>query len=111
VWELLRRRHAEIPGRMANPALSGAVILVLVSLEVPGIPVGLCIILLGYAHSNRVLTGLGIAALLLYISTYYYSLDQTLLVKSQALAVSGAALLMLRWLLLKLLWRNGESTS
>jgi len=108
VWVLLRRLHVGIPGRMATVALSGAVILVLVSLEVPGIPIGVCIILLGYAHGNRVLTGLGVAALLLYVSTYYYSLDQTLLVKSQAMAVSGAVLLMLRWLLLKSLWRNGS---
>jgi uncharacterized membrane protein len=103
VWILLRRGQVSIPGRTAVVALAGAVILVLVSLKVPGIAAGCCIILLGFAHGNRVLTGLGIAALLLYLSTWYYSLDATLLEKSQALAVSGAVLLMLRWLLLRLL--------
>jgi uncharacterized membrane protein len=103
VWILLRRWRVSMPGKTAVLALSSAVILVLFSLKVPGIATGCCIILLGYAHGNRVLTGLGIAALLLYLSTYYYSLDATLLVKSQALAVSGAVLLTLRWLLLRLL--------
>lgn len=111
VWTLLRRWRVAIPGRTAVVALSGVAILILVSLKVPGIAAGLCIILLGYAHGNRVLTGLGIAALLLYLSTWYYSMDTTLLVKSQALAASGAVLLMLRWLLLKLLASNGNRSN
>lgn len=111
VWTLLRRWRVSIPDRTAVVALSGAAILVLVSLEVPGIAAGVCIILLGYAHGNRVLTGIGIAALLLYLSTYYYSLGTTLLVKSQALAAGGAVLLMLRWLLLRLLAPNGNRSN
>jgi len=109
VWVLLRRWRIGIPGRTANIALAGGVILVLVSLKVPGIPAGVCIVLLGYAHGNRLLTGLGAAALLLYLSTYYYSLDATLLLKSQALAISGAVLLVLRWALMHSLWRHGRT--
>ena len=48
----------------------------------------------------RVLTGLGIAALLFYVSGYYYQLDVTLLVKSGVLAATGAVLLAARWLML-----------
>ena len=106
VWTLLRRWQVDIPGRMANVVLLDTLILILASLKAPGISVGICIILLGYAHGNRVLTGLGVAALLLYLSAYYYSLDDTLLVKSQALALSGAVLLTLRWLSLRWILRD-----
>jgi len=108
VWVLLHLWQVKVPGTMANIALSGAALLVLISLKVPGIPTGICIMLLGFAHGNRLLTGLGTAALLLYLSTYYYSLDESLLVKSQALAISGAVLLILRWVLLHSLWRHGR---
>jgi uncharacterized membrane protein len=109
VWSLLRRWQVPIPGRVANAALAGTAILILSSLEAPGIAVGVCIILLGYAHGNRMLAGIGITALLLYLSAYYYSLDTTLLVKSQALAISGAVLLTLRWLMLRWLVREKEA--
>ncbi len=108
IWVLLRRWQVSIPGPIANAAFVAAILLVLVSLKAPGISVGVCILLLGYAHGNRMLTGLGIAALLLYLSTCYYSLNDTLLVKSQALAISGALLLTLRWLLLRWLPGDGE---
>ena len=75
--------------------------LCLVSLEARGITVGLMILLLGFANSNRVLMGLGIIGLLFYISTYYYLLDTTLLNKSLSLLVIGAVLLAWRWSLLR----------
>ena len=109
VWVLLRRWQVMAPGKIANWALAGAVMLAVFSLKIPGIPVGVCIILLGFAHGNRVLTGLGIGSLLLYLSTYYYSLNQTLLVKSQALAICGAVLLLLRWLLHWSLQQDGKN--
>ena len=70
------------------------------SFKAPGIAGGLMIIVLGYANGNRVLTGLGVAALLFYVSAYYYQLDVTLLVKSGVLAATGAVLLAARWLML-----------
>ena len=106
VWVLLRRWKAAVPGKVSNMALLGTALLVLASLKAPGVSSGVCIVLLGYAHGNRVLTGLGMAALLLYLSTYYYTLEETLLVKSQVLALSGAAVLALRWLMLRWLPRK-----
>jgi hypothetical protein len=70
------------------------------SFKAPGIAGGLMIVVLGYANGNRVLTGLGVAALLFYVSGYYYQLDVTLLVKSGVLAATGAVLLAARWLML-----------
>ena len=101
VWALLRRQGARPPERVALAALGGSLAVVLVSLQAPGIATGLCILLLGFAQGNRVLTGLGGAALVLYAGSYYYQLDVTLLVKAQALAATGAVLLTLRWLLLR----------
>jgi hypothetical protein len=105
VWVLLRRSGATLPGRTPLVVLAGTALMVLVSLEAPGIAASLCILLLGFAHGNRVLAGLGGAALLLYTGGYYYELDVTLLVKSQVLAATGGVLLGLRWLLLRWLGR------
>jgi hypothetical protein len=105
VWVLLRRFGARPTGRAAVTVLAGTALMVLVSLEAPGIAAGLCILLLGFAHGNAVLAGLGGAALLLYAGGYYYELQVSLLVKSQVLAATGAVLLTLRWLLLRWLPR------
>lgn len=104
-WALLRRSGATLPGRAAAVGLAGTALMVLVSLEAPGIAASLCLLLLGFAHGNRVLAGLGVAAMLLYAGGYYYELDLTLLVKSQVLAATGGVLLALRWLLLRWLAR------
>ena len=63
------------------------------------IPILPGILLLGYANGTRLLTALGIIALLWYSSSYYYVLDATLLVKAGWLAATGAAVLAGRWLL------------
>jgi hypothetical protein len=99
VWRLLHRYQVAVPGRVANAALAAVTILVLASLKAPGISLGVCILLLGFAHGNRVLASIGAMALLVYLGSYYYTLETTLLVKSQTLALTGAVLLTLRWLM------------
>jgi uncharacterized membrane protein len=81
-------------------ALAASVAVGAASFKAPGIAGGLMIALLGFANGNRVLLGLGIAALLLYVSSYYYLLDATLLAKSGVLAATAAVLLVARWLVL-----------
>jgi uncharacterized membrane protein len=61
------------------------------------------IMLLGFSASNRILLGLGIIALLFFVSSYYYLLDSTLLVKATTLLSVGVILLGTRWGLSKLL--------
>lgn len=109
VLRLLRRFEVGIPGRVANAVLLATIVLILVSLKAPGIATGICIVLLGYGHGNRVLTGIGITALLLYAGTYYYQMDTTLLLKSEVLAATGATILLLRWLMIHWLWPATES--
>lgn len=103
VWQLLRQQKVPFPGRMANFVLAGALALVLVSLKAPGIAAGVCVMLLGFSQGNHRLTGIGIAALMLYAGHYYYALDETLLVKSQVLAATGFVLLLIRWLFMRYL--------
>jgi hypothetical protein len=95
-----------------KPALTkqlyGALFIAIVALSasaiyIPGIMLGTLIILLGFNHSNRVLSGIGILALLFYVSSYYYQLHATLLEKSAILGVLGVSLLLGRWLVLSIL--------
>lgn len=109
VWRQLRQFEVTIPGKAANSALIATAAIIMISLQAPGIATCLCIVLLGYGQGNRILTGIGICALLLYAGSYYYNLDVSLLVKSQVLAATGAALLLLRWLMIRWLWPAGET--
>ena len=101
IWQLLQRYFTTLTQPAPLVILIGTLVLCLVSLEARGITVGLMILLLGFANSNRVLMGLGIIALLFYISTYYYLLDTSLLNKSLSLFAIGFVLLAWRWSLLK----------
>ena len=103
VWRLLRRRGMAISEWLSIAALLGTALLCAVSIKAQGVTVGVVILLLGFAGGNRVLFGLGITSLLFYISFYYYSLDATLLAKSQTLFVAGLILLATRWTMLRLL--------
>lgn len=106
VWKLLQRLDHNLAQPISIAALLGTTILVAASVEAPGITIGMLIMLLGFAGSNRVLMGLGIASLLFYISSYYYLLDATLLEKSQTLLIVGLLLLAARWLLLRVMVKH-----
>jgi hypothetical protein len=109
VWAVLRLLKREGVG-LGEPhgriALTGAVLLALVSLKAPGVGPAAAILIVGYANGNRVLAGLGVLALLGYLSHFYYALHATLLEKSALLAAAGLALLAARWGLRR--WWPGE---
>lgn len=97
-WQLLQRyRHGPGEG-FSLLVLGAALVIALLSLEAPGLGSALVILLLGFAVGNRVLLGLGIVALLFFVSSYYYLLDITLLAKAGHLLVIGLVLLALRLL-------------
>ena len=99
VWttrKLLSRVGLAAGSRPGRVALAGAVILALVSLKAPGIALATTMLIIGYAHGNRVLTGLGILGLLVYLAHLYYALQFTLLEKSVLLMCCGATLLAVR---------------
>lgn len=101
VWSLLQKLGTS-SSRIRAVVLLGTLLLCVVSMEAPGVSIGVTIILLGFAGSNRVLSGLGIISLMFYVSSYYYLLETTLLVKAQTLFVLGIVLLSTRWLVLRL---------
>ncbi|MCW8932292.1 MAG: DUF4401 domain-containing protein [Gammaproteobacteria bacterium] len=113
VLRLLQRQKHHLSDRLSIiiivASIIASIVLSLVSMEANGITVGLVIIILGFAASNRILLGLGVASLLFYISSYYYLLDYTLLEKSQTLFFIGLALLIIRWILLRIT-KNSEET-
>jgi hypothetical protein len=100
VWRLIGRAGWAPREPRSMIALATAATIGAASLKAPGVAAGFTIVLLGFAQGNRVLWTLGIAALLFYVSGYYYLLDATLLFKAGVLAASGAALLAARWLML-----------
>jgi uncharacterized membrane protein len=109
VWVLLRRAGWTLLVPRTLLALIAIVAIGAASFKAPGIAGGLMIALLGFSNGNRVLVGLGIAALLLYVSGYYYLLDATLLVKSGVLLATGVVLLAARWLVLNVVLPEAQT--
>lgn len=97
VWMLLRRSGLQPVTLPFMAALAAAVVICLLSYRAQGITVGMTLLLLGFAGSNRVLTGLGVAALLFFVSSYYYFLGVTLLDKAGILLGVGLALWIVAW--------------
>jgi hypothetical protein len=93
---LLRRERVALASPPGRAALIGAALLGIASFKAPGIGPAATILVVGFANGNRVLAGLGVLALLGYLSHYYYSLEATLLEKSIILACTGLALLVAR---------------
>ncbi len=98
---LLHREKVALNFGPGKAALAAGVVLALASLKAPGVGPGAAILLVGYANGNRVLVGLGVAALVGYLSHYYYALHATLLEKSALLACTGIALLAVRFAMLR----------
>lgn len=96
VVQLLRREGLPLDSGQGRVALAGALILGAASLKAPGVGPTVAILVVGFANGNRVLAGLGIAALLGYLSHFYYSLSATLLIKSGVLLATGVALIAAR---------------
>ena len=109
VWRLLRRHGQHLSARHVALALAGTAVVGVASMAAKGVAVGTVILLLGFAGGNRVLLGLGVASLLFYVSSYYYTLEATLLAKSQTLLVVGLALLAARWLMTRVVFRASEA--
>ncbi len=68
---------------------------------IPGLLLALIVIMLGASSGNRVFIGAGIAFLVVFIATYFYGIQVSMLTKSITLVATGAAVLAARWLLLK----------
>lgn len=108
LWQLIQRIDHGVSTFIKIMLVITIPLVSALSSEAPGLSVGLMIVLLGFAGSNRTLLGLGIASLLFYISSYYYLLDVTLLAKSQTLLMIGLIMLAARWCVLRFSTENSE---
>jgi len=109
-WQFLERQVVRADSRAGLAMLAVSLLLATLSYKAPGVGVSCIILVIGFGNGNRVLTGLGIFALLAYLSQYYYLMQVSLLEKSLWMLGSGAALL-LAWGLLGRVWpaREGDS--
>lgn len=105
---LLRREGVALGSGAGALGMAGALIVAAAAAKAPGIAPATALLVLGYANGNRVLTGLGVASLIGYLSYYYYSLHATLLEKSALLAAAGIALLVARFAMQSVLPGEGE---
>jgi len=108
-WEFLNRRAVAPATRTGIAMLGVAFLLATLSYKAPGIGISCMILVIGFANGNRVLTGLGIVALLTYLSQYYYLMQVSLLEKSLWLLGTGAVLLLARGLL-AWVWPSSEDS-
>jgi len=97
VFGLLARYEVTPTSRTGIVSLAIALMIAATAFKAPGISVALLVVILGFANANRILFGLGIIALLLYLSHFYYQLDVNLLVKSMALTGTGCVLIAARY--------------
>jgi len=97
VFRLLARYNVSPASRTGTTALAVAFIVAVLAIKAPGISAALLVLLLGFANANRTLLGLGVVALLGYLSYFYYQLDVTLLVKSAVLVGTGCVLIVARF--------------
>ena len=68
---------------------------------IPGLLLALIVIMLGTSSGNRVFIGAGVTFLVVFIATYFYGIQVSMLTKSITLVSTGAAVILARWLLLK----------
>jgi uncharacterized membrane protein len=96
---VIQRQHFALNSLPAIVGLLAAIILCGFSYVAPGLSSALLLILIAYSFSDRVLLGVGLFALLSFVSHYYYQLQVSLLYKSIVLMSLGLLLLATRVLL------------
>ena len=110
LWLYRWCRDRRLAGRGEPMAIAvvGTVALGIVS--TPGLLAALGLLVLGYALEDRVLTGLGVLFMPVFLIAFYYDLDINLGVKSCILMGTGLALLGARWVLARRPWVQEEAT-
>lgn len=97
VVRLLAGANLGLKSKAGLAAIFALSVIAVASFWAPGLSVVVVAILVGFAHGNRVLLGLGILATLVYLSQYYYWLEITLLYKSILLIFTGGLLIVFRY--------------
>ena len=96
----------------SEPALwAVGVVVLLGAVSTPGLLVALALLVIGHASENRILEGLGLAFLPVFVVVFYYMLDVDLLTKSAILLASGAVLLAARHFAGRRPWARAEEAA
>jgi len=105
---VLKQHHIQYKTKVGILIIVSMLFFTVLGLEMPGLMLGILLVLLAFNHSNRVLLGLGIFSLLFSVSSYYYLLEITLIDKAMYLALLGFVLLLGRWIVFHLLLPTKE---
>lgn len=68
----------------------------------PGLLLALIVVMLGASSGNRVFTASGIVFLAVFLGAYFYGIQITMLTKSMTLVATGMAILLARYLILRI---------
>ncbi len=101
-FRILRSCGVPADSPSALTLFAATFLLALFLLGAPGITAALLVLLLGFHRGNRVLMGLALLFLPLFLVFFYYNLQQTLLLKSLTLMTSGVTLLIVRFIFRRL---------
>jgi len=78
-------------------------IVIVAAWSAPGLLLALTVVMIGAASGSRSMLGAGIAFLVVFVCAYFYGIEITLLAKAGTLIASGVAILLARWVLLKVM--------
>jgi uncharacterized membrane protein len=67
----------------------------------PGLLLALIVVMLGASSGSRVFIGAGITFLAIFLAAFFYGIQITMLTKSITLVATGTAVLVARWLILR----------
>lgn len=106
-WVLWQTQVLPLQQRIA--AALGTALVAMVCWRAPGVIACVLVMLVAFSRGRRVLLCAAMLATAIYLGELYYQLGQTLAEKSLALALTGAALLVLRFALKKF-WPDSPPT-
>lgn len=93
IAHILRQLNISISGREGRAIVCCAAVVLAVSFPAHGFAAAFLVLIIGFAAGNRILSVLGLLALLSFLSHYYYQMRETLLFKSLILGQTGFLLL------------------
>ena len=99
VWMILKESQKLEDRRVISLSAVALVVLAFFSMNVHSLVVGVILLLVGYAHSHRLLIGLGVLSSLASLSHYYYFREETLMEKAGLLLLLGVGLLVGRFVM------------
>jgi uncharacterized membrane protein len=100
-FQLLKREQVALQSKLSYWVFFCCFLLVLASYFAAGLSVAMLLVMIGFANGNRLIWGMGIIALLSFLSHYYFQMQASLLFKSGVLFSLAVSLILIRFFLLK----------